>query len=234
MCCGGVFFVHRTWTTLLSVIAPTRICAQATRAQPGGRLAVHSVSEIPSKRSCLQKVLCREPSLSASLCHFSAPNIDSESVVNVCIDRADERSCVVSCASGSLVVGDPAVWTCMTNDSWIDDGLPTCEPQACANMSLGGSVRSEFDGSEGVARTYDGGGLGDNCGEESAHGADETHTCVCVPTAPFPRFTILSRAPRSAVLLPSYRQVRVMMATVSLFRKKAPPLVQRATRPSRG
>ena len=84
----------------------------------------------------------------------------------------------VSGASGSPIVGDPAVWTCMTNDSWIDDGLPTGEPQACASLSFGGSVRSEFTGSEGMTHTYDGGGLGDNGGEEGAPGADETHMCV--------------------------------------------------------
>ena len=55
---------------------------------------------------------------------------------------------------------------------------------------------------------------------------DETYTCVCGTTALFPVFTIFLRAPRSAVLPPSYWQVRVMMATVSLFRKKALPLVQ--------
>ena len=45
------------------------------------------------------------------------------------------------------------------------------EPQACANWSLGGSIRSD------VAHTYDGGGLGDNGGGESAHGAEETLAC---------------------------------------------------------
>ena len=64
-------FMYRTWTTLLSVITATRICAQATRAQPVARRAMYSVSEIPSKRSFVcQKVLCWEPSLSASFCHF--------------------------------------------------------------------------------------------------------------------------------------------------------------------
>ena len=53
----------------------------------------------------------------------SAPKGGSEYGVNVDIDSADERSCVVSCASGYSIVGDPAVWTCMTNDSWTDSGL---------------------------------------------------------------------------------------------------------------
>ena len=43
----------------------------------------------------------------------------------------------------------------MTNDSLIDEGLTTGEPQACANLSLGGSIRSV------ITHTYDGGGLGD-------------------------------------------------------------------------
>ena len=60
----------------------------------------------------------------------SAPEVDSEYVVDVGIDSADERSCVVSCASGCSVAGDPAVWTCMTNGSWTDGGLSMCEPQA--------------------------------------------------------------------------------------------------------
>ena len=34
------------------------------------------------------------------------------------------------------------------------------------------------DDSEGIVRTYNGGGLGDNCGEEGAHGAGETDMCV--------------------------------------------------------
>ena len=45
------------------------------------------------------------------------------------------------------------------------------EPQACANWSFGGSIRSD------IAHTYDGGGLGDNGGEESVYGAEETSTC---------------------------------------------------------
>ena len=154
---------------------------------------------------------------------FSAPKIDSGSVVDVCIDRAEEGSCVVSCARGSHIEGDPAVWTCMTNDSLIDDGPPrasrrraprsdrkgTLPSQTGTESCVSGYVASdmcdavfqylappgvpdgtlprdvplvcpgqEFDGSEGIAHTYDGGGLGDNCGEESAYGADETYTCV--------------------------------------------------------
>ena len=118
---------------------------------------------------------------------------------------------MVSDAHGSPIEGDPAVWISMTNDSLTDRGLPTSESQAWANLSLGDSIRSD------IAHTDDGGGLSDNYGEESAHGAYG----MCGTTAPTPRITILLRAPRSAVLPPSYRQVRVMMATVSLFRKKA-------------
>ena len=46
-----------------------------------------------------------------------------------------------------------------------------CRQQACANLSLGGSIPSE------IAHAYDGGGLGDNGGGESAYSADETSTC---------------------------------------------------------
>ena len=66
--------------------------------------------------------------------------------MDVCSDSADERSCVVSCASGNSIVGDPAVWTCMTNDSWTDGGLTACEPQTCADLSLGRLAVSHCDG----------------------------------------------------------------------------------------
>ena len=124
-----------------------------------------------------QKFFCRTEDImlgTQPVCEplpLSAPNIGSESDVDVCIDREGEANCVVSSASGSLIKGDPSVGTCMTNDSLIDDGLTTGEPQACANLSLGGSIRSD------LAHTYDGGGLGANGGEQSAYGADDTPTC---------------------------------------------------------
>ena len=43
-------------------------------------------------------------------------------------------------------MGDPAVWTGLTNGSWTDGGLPTCEPQGCADLSLDSSVVSDCDG----------------------------------------------------------------------------------------
>ena len=62
--------MYRTWPTPLSVVEATCSCGQATRAQPGARRALYSVSEIPSKLSLAsQMVLCQEHSLSASLCH---------------------------------------------------------------------------------------------------------------------------------------------------------------------
>ena len=88
---------------------------------------------------------------------LSVPNIDS--VVDVCIDGAEEGSCVVSDAHGSPIEGDPSAWTGMTNDYLIDDGFTAGEPWMCANLSLGGSIQSEFNGSEGIADTYDGDGL---------------------------------------------------------------------------
>ena len=76
----------------------------------------------------------------------SAQKGDSEYRGDVCINRADERSCMVSCASDCPIVGGPAVWTCMTNDSWTDGSLSTCEPQVCADLSFGSSVASDGDG----------------------------------------------------------------------------------------
>ena len=81
--------------------------------------------------------------------------------MDVCIDRAEEASCVVSDVRGSPIEGDPSVGTSMTNDSLIDDGLTTGEPKACAHLSLGGPIRS------GIAHTCDGGGLGYNGWDES-------------------------------------------------------------------
>ena len=69
-----------------------------------------------------------------------------QSTVWRCAFSADERRCVVSCANGCSIVGDLAVWTCMTNNSWLDSGLSTGEPQACADSSFGKSVVSDCDG----------------------------------------------------------------------------------------
>ena len=88
---------------------------------------------------------------------LSAPNIDS--VVNVCIYRAEEGCCVVSVAQGPPIEGGQSVWICMTNNSLIDDGFTAGEPRVCADLSLRVSIRSEFDGSESIADTYDSDGL---------------------------------------------------------------------------
>ena len=58
-------------------------------------------------------------------------------------------------------------------------------------------------------------------------------TRVCGTSAPPSKLTILHlRAHQSAVLPPSHQQVQVAIATVSLCRKNALPLAQRAARPS--
>ena len=126
--------MYRTSTTPLSVIA-------ATRAQPSARRALYSVSEMPSKRSLalLDVVLSgTQPVCEPLPC--SAPKVDSEYGVDVCIYIADERSCMVLCANGYSMVGDPAVWTCMTKDSWTAGSLPMCEPHMCADLSFSSSV----------------------------------------------------------------------------------------------
>ena len=153
----------------------------------------------------------------------SAEKVDSEYGVDVCIDSADGRSCVVSCASGHSIVGDLAVRTCMTNDSWTG-GFATgrLEPWQLSRVGLrwdcaSGCVASNMDNAvfqclvppgmsdgtlqelndlEGIAHNCDGVGLGDNCGPEGAHGYGTT--------APPSKFTILLlRAHQSAVLPPS-------------------------------
>ena len=61
-----------------------------------------------------QKFFCRPEGImlgTQPVCEplpLSAPNIDSESVVDVCIDRAEEGSCVVSEAHGFSFRGRPA------------------------------------------------------------------------------------------------------------------------------
>ena len=131
------------------------------------------------------------------------------SVVDVCTDRAEEVSCVVSDARGSLIEGDPSVWTSVTNGCLIDDGLTTGEPQACANLSLGGWVRS------GITHTYDGGTMGGTKGpsQDSQSSIAPLGVQSCLRT--------------TGNYQPRGRRSR-------FFRKRARSLVQRATRPSRG
>ena len=91
---------------------------------------------------------------------------------------------MVSDAHGSPIEGDPSAWTGMTNDSLIDDGLTMGEPRMCANPSLGGSIRSEFNGSEGIADTCDGDGLAfQQEGTATCTEGYEAKSRVTVPTA---------------------------------------------------
>ena len=57
---------------------------------------------------------------------FLAPNIDSESVVDVRSDRTEEGSRMAPRASGSPTARDRAFWTSVTEDSWMNDELATC------------------------------------------------------------------------------------------------------------
>ena len=66
---------------------------------------------------------------------------------------------MVSVAQGPPIEGGQSVWICMTNNSLIDDGFTAGEPRVCADLSLRVSIRSEFDGSESIADTYDSDGL---------------------------------------------------------------------------
>ena len=60
---------------------------------------------------------------------FLAPNIGSGSIVDVRSDKTEEgsRKDSGSGASGSLFAGDPVERTRTTKDSWMNDGLLTCE-----------------------------------------------------------------------------------------------------------
>ena len=72
-----------------------------------------------------------------SLGHLRHQIIDSKSVVDVCSDRAEEGSCLVSGARGSPIEGDPSVWTCLTNNYLMVDRLTTGEPQAVCRPEPG-------------------------------------------------------------------------------------------------
>ena len=76
-----------------------------------------------------------------------------------------------SCASGHVASDTCDALVKYLDPLGVPDGtLPRCVPLVCPDQ--------EFDGSEGTAHTYDGGGLGDNCREESAHGGKEAYPCV--------------------------------------------------------
>ena len=155
-------FRYRTWAALLSVMV-------ATRAQPVARRAMYSVSEIRSKRSFVsQKVSRQENSLSVSLYHLQHHTLVPLWMCPATRQRREVAWFQVRVAL--LIEGDPSAWTCMINDYLIDDRFTTGEPQACADLSLGGSIRSD------ITPTNDGGGLGDTGGGESAYGVDDTST----------------------------------------------------------
>ena len=92
------------------------------------------------------------------------------------------------------------------------------------------SVWLEFVGSGSIADTYDDDGLGDNCGEEGAHGADETYSCVWNDSI-LPKIHNPVMRPSEFSLAIVFPASTVTMATVSLIRKKAVQLVPRAVRP---
>ena len=88
-----------------------------------------------------QKVSGRKPSLSASLCHLQHQTL-IQSPLWICALTGQRREVAwFQRRMASLFEGDPSVWTSVTNDSLIDEGLTTGEPQACANLSLGGSAQ---------------------------------------------------------------------------------------------
>ena len=158
-------FTNRTWTTQLSVTATTRIRAQTTRSQPVAHRFLLSVSEILGRCSFVcQRTVCREPSLSGPPSPFPAPNFDPESIVDVCSGSTEEEK---SCGSGCY-------WPSCGRSGLLDqshgrfwnDKLASWQ-RACADLSLGGSVRSAFVGSEGLADTNDDDGLGEKCRKES-------------------------------------------------------------------
>ena len=96
---------------------------------------VLGVADTEQTFSCQPGVVVSGTQPVCELLRCPARKSDSEYGVDVCIDRADERSWGVSWASGCSIVEDPAVWTRMTNDSGTDGGLTTCEPQAGADLS---------------------------------------------------------------------------------------------------
>ena len=154
----------------------SRSCRKATRAPPGARRAMYSVSEIPSKRSLASQVVLFEE-------HSPAPMVDSEYGVNVCIDGAGERRCVVSCTSDCSIEEDPAVeqfldvwrypqmraagvrrlepWQFSRVKSCLSGyvAIPCISDGTLPRCVLLGGTGQEFDGLEDFAHTCDGVGL---------------------------------------------------------------------------
>ena len=83
-----------------------------------------------------------------------------------------QTCCLVSGAHG---FGDSSLWTCMTNDSLIDDGLTTGEPQASRRRAPTGALVAQ---SGRISRTLTMVVVSMTMEEEeSAHGAEETLAC---------------------------------------------------------
>ena len=114
------FYVPNLGGSVVSDCGDTR----TARCAPGNVLGVGDTEQT---FSCQPDDVVTGTQPACEALPLSAPNIDSEFVVDLCIDRAEEGSCLVSGARGSPIERDPSVCTCVTNDSLIDDGLTTGE-----------------------------------------------------------------------------------------------------------
>ena len=106
-----------------------------------------------------------------------------------------QTCCLVSGAHG---FGDPSLWTCMTNDSLIDDGLTTGEPQASRRRAPTGALVAQ---SGRISRTLTMVVVSMTMEEEKALMVRKRRSRVGGTKAPPPRFTILLRAPRKGCLV---------------------------------
>ena len=115
---------------------------------------MYSVSEIPSKRSLAsQMVLCQEHSLSASLCHVQHEGLIQSTVWTCALTVQMKEVAWFHVRAATSFVEDPAVWTCMTNDSWTNGGLShvradgerRLEPWQLSRVGLRASVHVASD-----------------------------------------------------------------------------------------
>ena len=103
---------------------------------PEARRAMYSVSEIPIQRCFVSRVvLCQEHSLSASRCQVQHQRLIQGTVL----------TCASTVRMKNAVLFHVRATVTLKKVRWTNDGNPTGEPQACADLSLGSSVVWDCD-----------------------------------------------------------------------------------------
>ena len=175
---GASKLVGELWTTPLSVIATTRICAQTT----GSVLGVGDTKQ----KFCLPEDILSGTQAVCPPLPFRAPNIDSESIADVRIDRTEEGSRMVSGAGGSPVAGDLAF------AGWMMTGSSRVGSRRAPNSTLvAQSSRNSL--APKVSRILSTRMVLATIAEKKVPMVRKRRG-TCGTTASFPRFTILLRA----------------------------------------